>query len=291
MVVAGPSGGQPGVHASTSGAGWAGEVVLPTTLVQAIGSEVRRTIHPPFETLIVVAVNGALMSSAWFFLPGPVRDELFKWHGSLAFSLVLATWMYSDVPATNVLGGDAIRALAALDDPAMLRRLLYAKNIVLWALISPFCSLVALLIGLHVHDLLATFFTVVWIGVVPFATLGISNLVGVRFPYHPMPIRYRWEHRRPWWRMIGRWLALTVTPYGVVPALAAVLMAPSLLLWGVLTTHGLSETLPDRDLGWGVAVACLVSLGGWLGSQRIGTRITARRRRQLAAFLSDPTLG
>ena len=49
-----------------------------------------------------------------------------------AFALVLAAWMYSDVPATNVLAPDRQRVMAAIDDPVMLQRLLYAKNIVLW---------------------------------------------------------------------------------------------------------------------------------------------------------------
>jgi hypothetical protein len=267
------------------------DVVLPSTLGQAVRAEFRRTIRAPFDDLIVVAVNGALMSSAWLFLPGSLTNEIFTLHGPLAFALVLGTWMYSDVPATNVLGSDPVRMAAALDDPAMFRRLLYAKNIVLWALITPLCTLVAFLIGLHVHDLLATLITVVWIGVVPFGALGFSNLVGIRFPYHPMPIRYRWGHRRPFWRMIGRWATLTLTPYLLVPVVAALFMAPTLLLWGMLSSYGLAAKLPDQDLGWGVAVACVVSLAGWLGGHRIGTRIAVRRHRQLAEYLADPTLG
>jgi hypothetical protein len=267
------------------------EVVLPTTLGQAVKAEFRRTLRAPFDDLIVVAVNGALMSSAWFLLPGSLTNKIFTLHGPLAFALVLGTWMYSDVPATNVLGSDPDRMAAALGDPVMFRRLLYAKNIVLWALITPLCTVVALLIGLHVHDLLATVITVVWIGVVPFAALGISNLVGIRFPYHPMPVRYRWDHRRPFGRMVGRWVTLTLTPYLLVPVVAALFMAPTLVLWGMLSSHGLTAKLPDQDLGWGVAVACVVSLAGWLGGHRIGTRIAIRRHRQLAAYLADPTLG
>jgi hypothetical protein len=54
-----------------------------------------------------VAVNGPLMSPPWFFLPTTLRDRLSTVHGTLAFALVLAAWLYSDVPATNVLGPDA----------------------------------------------------------------------------------------------------------------------------------------------------------------------------------------
>ena len=83
------------------------------TLRGAVRREFARTLRPTYETLLVVAVNGALMSSAWFFLPKGLKDKVFTLHGTLAFALVLAAWMYSDVPATNVLGPDASMAMAA----------------------------------------------------------------------------------------------------------------------------------------------------------------------------------
>ena len=64
-------------------------------------------------------MNGALMSSAWF-LPSGLRDKIFTLHGTLAFALILAAWMYSDVPSTNVLGPDSGQVDSALDDPLML---------------------------------------------------------------------------------------------------------------------------------------------------------------------------
>jgi len=72
------------------------------------------------------------MSSVWFFLPRVLKDNVFTLYGSLAFALVLAAWMYADVAATNVLAPDRQRAMSAIDDAVLLRRLLYAKNIVLW---------------------------------------------------------------------------------------------------------------------------------------------------------------
>jgi hypothetical protein len=267
------------------------EVVLPQTLRTAVRAELARAFRPPYETPVVVLVNGALMSSAWFVLPQQWKDRLFTLHGSLAFALVLATWMYSDVPATNILGPDRRRVLAAIDDPVMLRRLMSAKNIVLWILITPLCSIVALITGLLAHDLVATFLTIVWIGIVPFGALGLSGWVGIRYPYHPMPLRFRWEHRRPWWRMIGRWLTLAVTPYLVVPLLSALLFAPTLALWGLLSEHGLSQKIPDRDLWWGVAVACIVSAVCWVGGHRGGTWFIKRRRAELVDFLGDPSRG
>lgn len=97
---------------------------LPSSSREAVRQQVALALHSPYETPITVAVNGALMSSAWFFLPAALRDKLFTLHGTLAFALILAAWMYSDVPSTNVLGPDARRFVAAIDDPVMFRRLL-----------------------------------------------------------------------------------------------------------------------------------------------------------------------
>ena len=101
----------------------------------------------------------------------------------------------------------------------MFRRLLFAKNLVLWALVAPVCSLVALIIGVSNHDYIAMIITIIAITVMPFGVLGISAWVGIRFPYHPIPLGERWAHRRPWRHMLVRWLVLVVTPYGLVPAL------------------------------------------------------------------------
>ena len=249
------------------------------------------TLEPPFETLITVGVNAVLMSSAWFLLPASLKDDLFTLHGTLAFALVLASWMYSDVPATNVLGPDAHRISIAIEDSVMFRRLLVAKNIVLWMVVTPVCSVVALVVGLTQHDLLATLYTIVWIGVVPFGFLGISAWVGILFPYHPMPLRYRWEHQRPRKRMLVRWLALGLTPYGLVPALALLLMTPSLLLWGFTSKHGLTQKLPDNDLGLGVALACGIAIACSAGGHRLGSWMARRRQTSLTAFLADPFRG
>lgn len=261
---------------------------LPSTFRGALRTEFGRAFSAPYEVPVVVALNGALMSSAWFFLPGSLKDAVFSLHGSLAFAAVLASWMYSDVPSTNVLGPDSVRIRRALHDPVQFRRLLAAKNVVLWVLITPLCAFVALVIGLANHNLLSTVIIVVWIGIVPFGALGLSNLVGIRFPYHPMPLRFRWDHRRPFWRMIVRWLALALTPYVVFPAIAALLMAPTLILWGLLTPTGLSKNLHVTDFGWGVAVACALAVAGWWGGHRLGFAMARRRSEWLDDFLADP---
>jgi hypothetical protein len=264
---------------------------LPASLSAAVRTEARKAFHAPYEIPVVIAVNGALMSSCWVFLPGSLKDKIFTLHGTLAFALVLAAWMFSDVPATNVVGPDSHRVLLALGDRVMFGRLLLAKQIFLWILIVPLCAVVALFNGLIHHNLTSTVLTIVWIAVVPFGALGLSNLVGIRFPYHPMPLRFRWQHRKPFWRMIGRWLSLAVTPYVLVPVLCGLLMAPTLLLWGLLTPKGLSKQLQVHDFGWGVAVACVIAGVCWWAGQRIAFRLSNKRLAALMDFLSDPARG
>ena len=185
-------------------------------------------------------------------------------------------------------GPTPTRVVAALDDQVMVRRLLYAKNIVLWLLVSPLCAVVAVVAGLVSRSLLATAYTVVAIGILPFGVLAVSAWVGIVFPYHPMPLRFRWEHRRPWRRMLVRWGALAVTPYVLVPILATLMLTPSLLIWGFTAPSGLSQKLPDHDFGLGVAVACVIAVGCAVGGQRLGVRMMRQNRTKLAAFLSDP---
>ncbi len=266
-------------------------VSLPRTFREAVRAEFGRALRPPYATLSTVAANGVFMSVAWFLLPRTLKDDTFTLPGSLAFALVLAGWMYSDVPATNVLAPDRQRMMAAIDDPILLRRLLYAQNLVLWTFITPVCSVIAVVDGISGHDPLSILYTIIWIGVVPFGVLGIAAWVGILFPYHPMPLRFRWEHRRPRWRMLWRWLALLVTPYILVPWLSIALMVPSLLLWGFTSAHGLSGKLPDHDLGLGIALACAVAIACSFASHRLAVMLAERRRAKLLPFLADPTRG
>jgi hypothetical protein len=78
----------------------------------------------------------------------------------------------------------------------VLRRMWYAKNLVLWALVTPLCTLVAIGIGIYENRLVTTALSVVWIAAVPLGALGFSSWVGVWFPYHVLPLRYRWARRR-----------------------------------------------------------------------------------------------
>ena len=264
---------------------------MPATLRRAVMVEFGRAFHSPYEDPIVVAVNGILMSALWFFLPAHWKNVLFALHGTLAFAMVLAGWMLSDVPATNVLGPDSRRVLASLDDPVMFRRLLYAKNIVLWSLVAPVCSLIALVIGINAHDLTATVISIVAIVIVPFGALGFSAWVGILFPYHPVALSERWAHRRPWRHMIIRWFTLAVTPYVLVPMILAVFLLPSLGFWSLYAENGLKSRLSDGEYALGILIACLLAVAGSIGGHRLGERLARRRRRKLSAYLSDPSLG
>ena len=266
-------------------------ISLPATLPAALRAEFRRAAHPPYETPNVVVGNGLLMTACWVFLPATVVSFVFTFHGVLAFALVLASWMYSDVPATNLLGGDAARSRAAVEDPAMVRRMWYAKNLVLWALITPLCTVVAIGLGIYEHRLATTALTVLWIATVPLGALGFSSWVGVYFPYHVLPLRYRWEQRRHWWRMLCRWTVLVLTPYGVVPFLTAVLTLPSVLLWKTEERDEHRDRITDTQFFWGLLLAAALAGVAWVVGHWYGPRLAHRHRQWLTAFLGDSERG
>lgn len=267
------------------------EASLPGSISEAVWVEFGRSLHAPYLVPSVVAVNGLLMAGLWWWAPGPWKNALFSLHGPLAFALVLGGWMIADVPATNQLGPDPERTRAALGDPMMFRRLLYAKSLVLWVFVAPLCSVVAVIIGVSHHDYTAMILAIIAIAVMPFGVLGISSWVGIRFPYHPIPLRERWAQRRAWRHMLVRWLALAVTPYGLVPALAFAFITPTLTLWGISAQNGLTGRLSDGEFAWGVLLACSLSVTAAVLGQRAGARLALRRQEALSAYLADPSLG
>jgi hypothetical protein len=266
-----------------------GGASLPASLPQAFGDELRRALHPPYETPVVVVINGLLLLACWTLLPPGVVDELFRFHGPLAFAMVLAVWMYSDVPATNLLGGDAVRSIPALADRDTLRRMWYAKNLVLWLFATPVCVLVAILIGIHQQAPLFTVLTVLWIAVVPLGALGVANWLGIWLPYHPLPLRYRWAARRRWRPMLARWAVLVLAPYGLVPLLTLIVSVPSLLLWSAVTRGG--GRLSASQFGWGLLLAAAITAAAWPLGHRYGLRQASHRGARLVAFLADPDRG
>jgi len=219
-----------------------------------------------------------------------IQDLLFTLHGALAFPVVLATWMLSDVPATNVLGTEAERTLEALDDPAALRRLLYAKNAVLWVMVAPICVLVALGIGIAEDDWPRTVVTIIGLLVIPIGSLGVAAWLGIYCPYHPLPLTERWRSRHPYGRMVVRWTTLILLPYALVPAITGTLAAPAYLAW-ILTTDHWRTRIPDGSLALGVALTTAFSAAAFFLGHRHGLRLIRRRRDRLVEYLSHPELG
>jgi len=263
---------------------------LPDSLREAVGWELRAALRRPFAIPLVVAFNALLMAGAWFLLPERWQDWLFSLHGPAAFAMVLAFWMYADVPATNVLAPDHERVLVALDDPTMLRRLLYAKNIVLWWFVAPFCAVVAVVIALVDHNWPPVLVTLTAVGVVPFGVLGVAGWIGILWPYHPRDLTFRWEHRGQFFHVVVRWLFLLLIPYGVVPALGAVVLAPSLLLWRMIAGGHIVRLPVDHQVA-GVLLAAVVSMAAFWGGYAVSMRLVRRRREDLRAYLSDPDRG
>jgi len=267
-----------------------GEVVLPLTFGQAVRSEFRRCFQRPYETPIVVAANAALMLFAWYLIPFGLREFFFRLHGSLALPMVLAVWMYSDVPATNVIAPDRRRMLAALEEPDELRLLWSAKNVALWLLVSPCASWSppsssprAATGGRDCRP---------WCGSPSFPSAR-SGSPGGWASSRPTtdPAAHPAMNRRPWRHMIWRWLALALLPYGFVPALATALTFPSALLWDMSAKHGLSGPLSPVEFTEGVALTCAVAIAGWVGGHFVGLGLLERRRAALRGYLSDPLHG
>ena len=264
-----------------------GAVRLPTTLKAAYRTELFRAFHSPYETPIVVLINGVLMGVLWWWTPA---DSLFSVHSLWAFPLVLASWMYSDVPATNVFGSDAKRMIAAFDDVPAMRRMLYAKNLVLMTLVVPIATTVAIVVAIYLHRPIVAFVNIGWIIVVPVSVLGVSAWFGIYFPYHPIEIKTRWEHRKPFFHMIVRWLAAAMVPYGLVPLLGAIVMIPTIILWN---QAGVDPNKSESDLLYflGVAIACVLAVVLWWWGHKMAVKLALRRRDKLVAYLSDPMNG
>jgi hypothetical protein len=262
----------------------------PEGLWRAVIVELKRCFRPPAEIPLILAANAALMCGGWFLLPDSLRDWLFSVHGALAFPIVLESWMLSDVPSTNMLGGDAQGALAALGDGRAFKRFLYAKSLALWVLSAPICAAVAIVIGTHQHHHFDTFAISAVILAMPFGVLGISAWVGIAFPYHPRSLRWRWAQRRHSPRSLVRWVLLVLTPYNFVPLICGLVLAPAVLL----TRHGARShlgLLSSREFSVSALICCSMALAAFIIGHAVGGRLAGRRRAQLVAYLTDPERG
>ena len=191
--------------------------------------EFRRVFRSPWDDLITVAVNAALVTALWFLLPQAVKDWLFVLQGPAAFAIVLETWMLADVPATNMIGKDVDTMVPALDDPPRLQQLLRAKSITLSLLVGIPSAVVSILIGIYANSDLRGFLLACVLLALPFGASSIAAWLGIVIPYRPLPLRWRWAHRSPW-RATIRWASLVTTPFLLVPIVSCLLLAPAILV-------------------------------------------------------------
>jgi hypothetical protein len=254
---------------------------LPGSFRTALRAEFWRATKPPYELPIVVLVNGLLVVLFWF---SRFKDTMFTLHGTLAFPIVLGSWMYSDVPATNVLASDSSRVLAALDDIPMLMRLMAARAALLWLLIVPECVIIAVAIGFSDGRAISALWTVIAIAIVPLGALAISDWVGILWPYHPISLKVRWRERRKVWTQI-RWIILICAPYLVVPAALAVVALPAYAWWHHKTA-GVVERISDGLFGQLVAIASVTSIVVWFAARAVSRYLLRRRRDELRTYLS-----
>jgi len=253
--------------------------------------ELRRIMRPPFEVLVCLVGNGLLATGLWFFSPIEVYSLFFSFHLDFLFPAVLATWMLADVPATNQLAPESTRVIGLLDDPEEITYLLRAKQVALMLLVVPVAIITAVLNGMVTHHWFTLATTTVWVTTVPLAGLGLSCLIGVRWPYHPISLVDRWSKRRQWRTMLLRWGILVTAPYVVVPAVGwLALVVPGLLLW---VTHGLGSRNFLDDVNLMISEVIAVPTAVWLwrwGTARAG-HWAHERQGALTAYLSDPELG
>jgi hypothetical protein len=252
--------------------------------------EFRRAFASPFETPSAIVLNVFLIALGWWLLPQPLRGFLFGYSGAHALPLTLLSWMVSDIPATNVLGGDAERMTQALGMRRTLLNMLLAKALVLWLLTAPFCIVLDFAITAGANNVAASALTTTVIALVPFATLGLASWVGILLPYKPMPLSARRRQFRQNPARAFRWLCAVLAPYVVVPILNMVCLAP-LHVWGL---PGDSH----RVLGYQFTSFWLVmvsALGLALIMLVIGYRgalmLAERRTTKLVDFLTSPDLG
>jgi len=255
----------------------------------AVTETYRRVFRPPWEVPAALIGNALLMTAAWFLLPPGVHDWLFALHGPLAFPVLLATWMLADTPSTNVVGHDRRTALSVLNDGAAFRTWLTARCLVLASLVGPPCAVIALVMGVKGQHPVKVVAACVVLVILPLGILPVAAWLGLVFPYNLRPLRWRWQHRSDR-RMTIRWVVLLVVPYVVVPAIAAAVILPSIVVaqWLVdASAHQLTEPQFVAD----ALMICATALAiGWLGLWVAG-RLRQRSQDRLTTYLLDSDAG
>lgn len=249
------------------------------SVLGGLSYELHSTLKPPFELLQVVFFNIALVLAGWFLLgPESITSERFA---SIVFlPAILASWAFSDVPATNLYGSQPDRALKALGHPTRLHNLILGRDLALWTLIAPAGAVLSLLLALKDNETITTILVTAIVLILPFGYLGIAAIAAPLLPYHSLPMKKRFALRHTWLR----WGFAVILPFLLSTPVAVLLLAPALLLVEVFGKE------PWVFLLAGVVVA------GWTAlvrrvAVRYTLRLTFRREDKLRAYLSDPALG
>ncbi len=252
--------------------------------------ELHRLLRWPNDDLLTIVVNALLVCGGWLLLPPAAKAWLFTLQGPLAFAVVLAAWMLADTPSTNMLGNDAERALAAMQEPPRLRRLLRVKAAALACVIGPVSAVVCVAIAVYDHNPAAGLAVALVLLVLPLGVSAVAPWLGVGWPYHPRPLTWRWAHRRPWRRTL-RWGVVVVAPYVVVPAIALALLLPGIVAGLLVGDRSGSGSLSAAGLTVAVTVTCLLALAVFGVGPVVTTRLARRREPALDAYLRDPGRG
>jgi hypothetical protein len=253
--------------------------------------EVRRVFSRPFDELLTCLANVALVCIGWFLLPEGLKDWLFELRAQQAFPIVLCIWMLADTPATNVLGADPDLALQVLDSRPLLRRYLWAKHMVLMAVVVPVCVGATIALGIEHSRYSLIVFGCALVFIVPIGTLVVSSLQGILLPYHQLPVRWRWENR---WRvrMTARWAALLVLPYATVPFVAGAIVSPSIAVLRSMSSmhNGLRRPSTPGLLIAALIAVLMAALFVWIG-QRVTWWVVRWRRHALSGYLRNVQRG
>jgi hypothetical protein len=244
----------------------------------------------PSDDLLTIAVNALLVCGGWLLLPPGAKQWLFTLQGPLAFAVVLETWMLSDTPSTNMLGNQADRALAALPDPARLRRMLRVKAAALACVIGPVSAVVCVAIAIYDHNTAAGLAVALVLLVMPLGVTAIAPSLGVRWPYHPHRLAWRWAHRRPRRRTL-RWGVVVVAPYLVEPSVALALLAPGIVAEVAIGDRGRGGDLSGWSLVAAVMLTCLFAGAAFFFGPLVTMWLVRRREPLLSAYLEDPQRG
>ena len=166
-----------------------------------------------------------------------------------------------------------------------------AKHIVLWMITTPMTVIAALIVGIVTGDWITMVIAIVWVAAAPLCSVGIACWVGVRWPYHELPLAIRWRERARWRPILLRWGILVILPYGLVPTLAVIGLAPSAIAGLIARTLGVRGSAYDSVLLSGLIVAIPMTIWIWHRATRYAARSTVRRAAVLRAYLEDPLLG